>query len=108
MEHEIISQHVASVLEIVPDVDPDHVSNLINTYLPERPDVVEHVLHILLEDPMYPKADRKGKRKRSEDNTESDQRSTPRSKIDYESKQRKTGGPEYANIAMVSRSYNVV
>ncbi|KZW03026.1 hypothetical protein EXIGLDRAFT_636660 [Exidia glandulosa HHB12029] len=57
---------LARVLEIVPDVDLEHAQKLIDahiaTYGPEK--VVQPVLHLLLEDPSYPKAQRnKGKRK---------------------------------------------
>src|SRR5262249_816858 len=107
MDYDVISEYVASVLEVVPDVDPDHVYTLINKLLPEHHDVVEHVLHTLLEDPTYPKADRKGKRKRVDDDTEGKDRSMPKGKIDFASKQRKPGGPDYANIAMVSHKVPV-
>ena len=63
--------YVAQVLEIIPDVLPAHVFSLLEQYYPNSKDkVVETVLHVLFEDPDYPKADTKGKRKRDEQEEE--------------------------------------
>ena len=61
-EDNVLSQ----VIEIVPDVLPEHALSLIKKCLPRsRDNVVEIVLHILFEDSNYPKAvQNKGKRKR--------------------------------------------
>ncbi|TCD66626.1 hypothetical protein EIP91_001093, partial [Steccherinum ochraceum] len=62
-----LSMFVAQVLEIIPDVEPDHVLSLVTLHYEEYKDkVVEPVLHALFEDPNYPKLDKKGKRKRIE------------------------------------------
>ncbi|KAJ8593532.1 hypothetical protein M405DRAFT_594536, partial [Rhizopogon salebrosus TDB-379] len=66
--------YVARVLEIVPDVQPAHILRLVEQFI-HHPDyvgqnVLELVLHYLFENPDYPKVDRKGKRKRTEDDEE--------------------------------------
>jgi TRIAD3 protein (E3 ubiquitin-protein ligase RNF216) len=99
----VIDGYVAQVLEIVPDVHPDHVHALIIQHLPTYlEEVVQPVLHILFEDPTYPKIDRKGKRKRIEDEAGGIDRGKPKTKVDFGGKDRiGGGGPEYVDIAMV-------
>lgn len=100
-----ISKYVARVLEIIPDVEPDHLLNLVTTCLPTYGDqVVEHVLHSLFEDPTYPKAEKKGKCKRKQIDDDPDGHGIPskRTKIDYGNKDRPyTGGVHYADLALV-------
>jgi len=51
-----MSRHIAQVLEIVPDVDPNHCASLVATHQHLNESTVEHILHILFEDPNYPRA----------------------------------------------------
>jgi len=53
---DIMSRHIAQVLEIVPDVDPNHCASLVATHQHLNESTVEHILHILFEDPNYPRA----------------------------------------------------
>ncbi|OCH88146.1 hypothetical protein OBBRIDRAFT_795550 [Obba rivulosa] len=96
--------YVASVLEIIPDVLPSHVRELVERQYPEyQANIVEAVLHLLFESPNYPKETRgaKGKRKREVDDDE-DVREAARAKIDYGSKdRRREGGPHYAKAAVL-------
>src|SRR5258706_8162277 len=67
---------LAKVLEIVPDVQPDHITALIHSYLdgdgePMSPNLlVEQILHVLLENPDYPKVEKKGKKRRGAEEPE--------------------------------------
>ena len=64
VDSNVIDGYVAQVLEIVPDVHPDHVHALIIQHLPTYfEEVVQPVLHILFEDPTYPKLIEKGNAK---------------------------------------------
>jgi TRIAD3 protein (E3 ubiquitin-protein ligase RNF216) len=145
------STAVAQILEIIPNVEPAHLLQLIETHLPtysvfhgnRDPDhdgaegaaaagereatvekqiqgVVGHVLHLLFENPDYPKADLraggKGKGKRvsdpdDEDNLEGKGKgkakdsSSKKPKIDYASIERPfPGGPNYYDLALVCPS----
>ncbi|KAF5356819.1 hypothetical protein D9756_006828 [Leucocoprinus leucothites] len=65
---EMASRYVAQVLEIVPDVDPEHCASLVEDHKHLGEGAVERILHILLEDPGYPRIKKgngldKGKRK---------------------------------------------
>jgi TRIAD3 protein (E3 ubiquitin-protein ligase RNF216) len=61
---ETMSRYVAQILEIVPDVDPEHCSSLIADHVHLSDATVERILHILFEDPGYPRKRKdKGKRK---------------------------------------------
>ena len=142
---------VAQILEILPNVEPTHLLQLIETHLPtysvfhgnrdsdaddgegaaaarEREataeeqvqGVVGHVLHLLFENPDYPKADlraggkRKGKRvdvPDDEDDLEGKGKgkakgpSPKKPKIDYASIDRPfPGGPNYFDLALVCPS----
>ncbi|KAI9060384.1 hypothetical protein FKP32DRAFT_1595464 [Trametes sanguinea] len=94
-----LDRYVAQVLEIIPDVSPAHAYSLIEQHYPSHLDkVLEHVLHILFEDPSYPKSDSKGKRRR-EDDGEPERAVKP--KLDYGSVDRKReGGPHYIALAI--------
>lgn len=146
------STAVAQILEIIPNVEPAHLLQLIETHLPtfavfhrnRDPDddggegaavaagerevtaeeqvqgVVGHVLHLLFENPDYPKADLraggKGKGKRmgdpdDEDNLEGKGKgkakdsSSKKPKIDYASFERPfPGGSNYFDLALVCPS----
>ncbi|KAG6331024.1 hypothetical protein ID866_8063 [Astraeus odoratus] len=99
-----IGAYVARIFEIVPDVHPAHVLALIEHTIHSNPDrVVELAVHSLLENPSYPKVDRKGKRKREEGEEEV---TTPahgplKPKIDYLSGDREyNGGPHYFDLSL--------
>ena len=143
-EMDITSTAVAQILEIIPNVEPTHLLQLIETHLPtysvfrgrrdsgddggegaasagEREATVEeqvqgvmgHVLHLLFENPDYPKADlRAGGKKRVSDSDDEailegkgkgkakDLFKKP--KIDYASIDRPfPGGPNYFDLALV-------
>ncbi|KAJ7219375.1 hypothetical protein GGX14DRAFT_591832, partial [Mycena pura] len=97
-----VPNYVAQVLEIIPDIDPEHLLSLVKQqYAQSRDNVVEPVLHALLEDPVYPKLDRKGKRKRVEEDSQDDERGMPKTKLDYSSKDREfKGGVHYSQLAL--------
>jgi E3 ubiquitin-protein ligase RNF216 len=100
-----VDAYVAQVLEIVPDVEPLHVTSLVQRF---RENVLEQVLHLLFENPDYPKTKNKGKgkRKRTEED-EGLQAGPPPSKtvkIDYASKNRhRLGGTFYDELSIVSQ-----
>lgn len=104
-EPDPLSGYVSQILEIVPDVEPDHLLALVMKFLPDYQEkVVEPVLHALFEDPTYPKIDKKGKRKRVDDNDASGKKART---IEYGSLDRKyTGGVHYSDIAIVSFSFS--
>ncbi|KIY45011.1 hypothetical protein FISHEDRAFT_18691, partial [Fistulina hepatica ATCC 64428] len=93
---------VARVLEIIPDVAPDHVLTLI----PNREDkiipdniVIEMVLHSLFENVDYPKVDKKRKRVESSDDVET--REKARTKVDYLDRNREAEKTiHYSELAM--------
>ncbi|KAJ7709797.1 hypothetical protein B0H17DRAFT_238676 [Mycena rosella] len=97
-----IPGYVAQVLEIIPDVDPEYALSLVKQHYPESRDkVVEPVLHALFEDPAYPKLDKKGKRKRAEEDAQGDARGKAKIKLDYGSKDRAyNGGVHYADLSL--------
>ncbi|KAJ6623544.1 hypothetical protein B0H10DRAFT_1786528 [Mycena sp. CBHHK59/15] len=97
-----IPGYVAQVLEIIPDVDPDHAFSLVQQNFPEFQErVLETVLHALFEDPIYPKADKKGKRKHVEENEQGDARGKPKTKVDYGSHEREyNGGVHYPDLCI--------
>jgi E3 ubiquitin-protein ligase RNF216 len=96
-----IDAYVAKVLEIIPDVEVDHLLGLIMQHLPSsKEQVVETVLYILFDNPTYPKVERKGKRKREEDMATA---SGSKSGVDYANKERDfKGSPQYVDLALVS------
>ncbi|KAF9468244.1 hypothetical protein BDZ94DRAFT_1154032 [Collybia nuda] len=102
--------YVARVLEIIPDVEPDHLLALVTKLAPSLQDgVVEHVLHELFEDPAYPKVDKKGKGKRRQTDEDIREEETSlqggspakRHKVDYSDKTREfRGGIHYTDLAL--------
>lgn len=97
-----IYHYVCQVLDVIPDVQPEHVATLVSQHLPVHGDrVVEIVLHVLFEVPTYPKVERnKGKRKRDDGTGEHTAKVV---KKDYASKERDfVGGPYYFDIALVN------
>lgn len=103
-EEDPIETYTNQVLEIVPDVLPEHARQLVLQHFPRNQEnTVEHVLHDLFEDPTYPKIDRKGKGKRKRDleDHELNERNV-KPQIDYASIDREcTGGPMYVRSALV-------
>ncbi|KAJ7774947.1 hypothetical protein B0H16DRAFT_1509018 [Mycena metata] len=98
-----IPGYVQQILDVLPDALPDHVTNLVTETYPEAGgEVVQRVLHALFEDPSYPKVDKKGKRKRvDEDGDQGNARGQPKSKHDFGSKDREfKGGLHYEQLAM--------
>ncbi|KAG5635251.1 hypothetical protein H0H81_011937 [Sphagnurus paluster] len=105
------STAVARILEIIPDVEPDHLLALVTNYFIEHPNqglevVVEQILHALFEDPKYPKVDRKGKGKRKQTVAEAEEVQAldipaKKPKIDYADKSRPfKGGVHYIDLAL--------
>jgi TRIAD3 protein (E3 ubiquitin-protein ligase RNF216) len=102
---------VARVLEIVPDVKPDHLTQLVTRAVStHRTGVLEHVLDVLFEDSNYPKIDAngKGKRKRADDEDKDTQAGgSKRPKVDFgygDLSRAFKGGPDYLDLALVWNS----
>jgi len=107
---------LAKVLEIIPDVQPDHVTALVHSYLDQDGDLispallVEQILHQLFENLDYPKVEKKGKKRKNAEEpvaTGSSQnggeRPKKKVKIDYRTTQRnKDPSVAYRNLALVS------
>ncbi|KAF9030307.1 hypothetical protein BDZ89DRAFT_1064727 [Hymenopellis radicata] len=94
---------LAQVLEIVPDVDPAFVEELIAKNLPTYGDkVVETVLHTLLEDRSYPKSVKKRKSQLAAVGGSAPKKAkVDHGQIDYASTNRKfTGGVFYNDLAV--------
>lgn len=98
-----VSSLLAQVLEVVPDVQPNYVTELISQRsTASSVGILEAVLHVLFDVP-YPKIEKKGKRK-SLDNDEEGQRKRPRlDVIDYAQLKREyKGGVHYSDLSIVS------
>ena len=120
---EIMSRYVAQVLEIVPDVDPDHCVGLVADHQHLNESTVERILHILFEDPDYPRAKRSnyddnGKRKTDGSN---DNRPNKRAKVDRKNnagneddglwmnmKRPVVGGMDYHSLAIVGHPCTLI
>ncbi|KIY74350.1 hypothetical protein CYLTODRAFT_416193 [Cylindrobasidium torrendii FP15055 ss-10] len=91
---------LAQVLDIVPDVDPNHAQELIERHRPNYGDkVVEAVLHALFEDRSYPKVTKK--RKSAAPEPGPSKRARMEDAVDYTSTEREhRGGPYYADLAI--------
>jgi hypothetical protein len=110
---DVLTFVLAKVLEIVPDVQSDHVMALLHSSLDREEALmspallVEQILHQLFENPDYPKVEKKGaKRKTAEEPAaiqNGDERPKKKVKIDYRTTQRpKVPSPAYKNLALVS------
>ncbi|KDQ54307.1 hypothetical protein JAAARDRAFT_38467 [Jaapia argillacea MUCL 33604] len=101
-----LSHPLALILEIIPDVQPTHVLTLLEQYFPTHPDnLVEHILHLLFENPDYPKVDTKGKGKRvridAEEEAAGEGSSPKKPRVDFGSKDRqRNAGINYPILAM--------
>lgn len=102
-EQDIASKMLAQVLEVVPDVQPEHAAELISQHSTAHPDeVVQAVIHTLFETPSYPKVDRKGKRKAT-DQDEGEHKRPRLDEPDYAQLNRPfKGGVHYSDLSMVS------
>lgn len=100
-EKDQVSTVVAQVLEIIPDVHPDHLLALVEQHLPtHQAQVLEHVLHILFEDASYPKVEKKAKGKRKVE-AEEDPAPAKKAKIDYGSTERQfQRGRHYVDLSL--------
>lgn len=105
-----LDRYLAQIVDIVPDVEPGHVLDLLSSHYPDYKDqVVENILHKLFEDPKYPKIEKgKGKRKRdAEDEDDGERWAGGRSMgtsndFDYGSTNRiAKGGRHYDDLAQV-------
>ena len=99
-----IDGFLAQILEIVPDVEPDHARALLTREFDMHGyGALEFTLHALFETP-YPKLDRKGKGKRkreAEDDTGRNEIDS--SEVNYGKKDRPfSGGRHYKVLALVS------
>ena len=105
-EKDKVSTVVAQVLEIIPDVQPDHLLALVEQHLPtHQAQVLEHVLHILFEDASYPKVEKKAKEKRKVE-VEEDPAPAKKAKIDYGSTERQfQRGRYYIELSLVFPSF---
>lgn len=111
---------LAKVLEIVPDVQPDHVTALLHSYLDRDGELmppsllVERILHELFENPDYPKVEKKGKKRKNTEGptaTGSGQnggeRPKKKIKVDYRTTQRnKVPSVAYRNLALVRKWFS--
>ncbi|TRM63521.1 hypothetical protein BD626DRAFT_494567 [Schizophyllum amplum] len=99
---ELKNAYVAQVLDIIPDVQPEHVHALAEQYYAQyKEQTLETILHVLFEDKNYPKVDRKGKRKRTEADEEAERRGKKAKETDFLSIDRPLPqGPHYYELAL--------
>jgi hypothetical protein len=111
-----ISHTLAQILEIIPDIDPEHALGLVQEHLPAFGDLndnsdaatwkerttraAEHVIGLVFEAGSYPKAEKNKKGKARA--VEVPERENKRPKIDYKSVERVfMGGKDYFELALV-------
>ncbi|KAJ3937045.1 MAG: hypothetical protein NXY57DRAFT_982937 [Lentinula lateritia] len=94
---------LSQVLELVPDVQPEYAEELILQHSTTRQgEVLEAVIHALFENSAYPKIDKKGKRKSTEQHHDEGGHKKPRfdepdySRLDREYK----GGVHYSDLSI--------
>jgi len=100
---------LARVLEIIPDVEPDHLARLINNALVKHGSarVLEHVLHGIFEKPNYPKVKVNSSKKTERAGQNNLTKvvggaSKPKFDYGYGNKSRPfTGGADYPELALV-------
>lgn len=98
-----LSTSFTQILEILPDIAPEHLTGLVTDLISKdgRTDLVQDALHILLEDPGYPKAPRKQGKQKHEESNELEQAGPSKwARFDYENNPRR--GTNYADLAVVS------
>lgn len=104
---ETMSRYVAQVLEIIPDVDPDHCATLVANHFPTlEAATVEHVLHLLFEDVNYPKVKKLDKGKRKADSPATNDRPNKKARKSEDAMwlsldRTHLGGPDYPTLALV-------
>ena len=105
-----ITDCMARVLEIIPDVQPDYLTTLVTDAIDAHgfQEAATHVLHVLFEDSKYPKVvGRKveaSTSKRANDGEGDDLQPLKRPKLDYgfgDVSRVFTGGPDYPDLALV-------
>jgi len=111
-----VDQTLVKILEVIPDIDPEHALGLVQEHLPafgaldedgdaamwnERTNrAAERVIGVIFEAVAYPKANKKEKGKARA--AEEPERENKRAKIDYASVERVfTGGKNYFELALV-------
>ena len=95
---------LSQVLEVVPDVLPEHAISLVRMNIETHgSDAANNVVHILLEDPSYPKVEKTSK-KRKRDADDGDAAKLNVKVVDYSRVDReKKGGHKYDAMALVWR-----
>ena len=111
-----ISQTLSQILEIIPDIEPEHALGLVQEHLPAFGDpndvgdaatwkerttrAAEHVIGLVFEAGAYPKVvDKKGKARAAE---AQERENNKRPKIDYQTIERLfMGGKDYFDLALV-------
>jgi TRIAD3 protein (E3 ubiquitin-protein ligase RNF216) len=101
-----VSDCVARVLEIIPDVKPDHVTKLVtDTIQIYGTGAVERVLLTLFDDPRHPKVQHVKRDNRKEGSNGTDEGS-PLGKVNFgvnydDHNRPRAGGPNYATLTLV-------
>jgi len=96
-----IDNIVSRILDIVPDIDPEHAYYLVTSnYDTHGAETAALLLHQLFENPNYPKVDRKGKGKKREADDDIE-RGNKRVKLDYLSEDRAHAGLHYIESSLV-------
>lgn len=103
------TKHLALILEVIPDVLPEHAMNLVERLYPiHRSQVAERIVQDLFDSPSYPKIEKdsvgKGKGKRGASEMEDVSGAPPsRVKIDFASVDRpRPAGKNYRMLSLVS------
>ncbi|KAA1474208.1 hypothetical protein DENSPDRAFT_840773 [Dentipellis sp. KUC8613] len=92
-----LDRYVAQVLEVIPDVSAAHVHGLLELHREQfKEQLVDWVVHLLFEDPSYPKAD-KGKAKAQAPSVDAPAQEP---EADYVSETRKKGDGAYVQLAL--------
>jgi hypothetical protein len=106
---DLFEKHLALILEVIPDVLPEHAMSLVERLYPiHRSQVAERVVQDLFDSPSYPKVEKafvgKGKGKRKASEMEDALGAPPsRVKIDFASVDRpKPAGKNYTMLSLVS------
>ncbi|TFY70302.1 hypothetical protein EVG20_g2704 [Dentipellis fragilis] len=92
---EQLDRYVAQVLEVIPDVSAAHVYGLLEQHRAQfKEQLVDWVVHLLFEDPSYPKADKEKAKAQSVDAPAQEP------EVDYVSEGRKKGEGAYVQLAL--------
>jgi TRIAD3 protein (E3 ubiquitin-protein ligase RNF216) len=105
-----VSDYAARVLEIFPDVEPDHATALVtDTIEIYGTGTVERVLHTLFDDPRYPKVQKRGNRNLDDDSNSAEGGSPPEQVnccLNYGDHNRPfVGGENYPELTRVCTSF---